>query len=114
MFAGIFTKILLGLLAGSILWGGGLHLKYNWWDKPAYEKQISDLQNANTELKVTTEKQQTEIDQLKAKQVIKRRVNDAQEKVDSTLGDSDAVVDFFRVRRKGSLPAPAHGRKGGS
>jgi hypothetical protein len=113
MFTGVLTKILLGLLAGSLLWGGATYLKYNWWDKPAYEKKITDLQNANSELQVTKEKQQTEIDQLKAKQVIKRRVGDAQTKVDRNLGNSDAVVDFFRLRRKGSISAPAHGGKGG-
>ena len=113
MFGGIFTKILLGIIGALLISTAGLYLKYNWWDKPRLERQIADLKNANLELILTKEKQQTEIDQLKDKQTIKRRVSDAQTKVDSDLGSSDAVVEFFRVRRKGGLPAPAHGRESG-
>ena len=112
MFTGVFTKILVGIIGALFLSTAGLYVKYNWWDKPRLERQIADLQNANTELTVTAEKQQTEIDQLKAKATIKRRVTDDQKKVDSTLGDSAAVIDFFRVRRKGSLPNPTHEGKG--
>ena len=113
MFTGVFTKILVGIIGALFLSTAGLYVKYNWWDKPRLERTIADLQNANTELTVTAEKQQTEIDQLKTKTTIKRRVSDGQAKVDSTLGDSAAVVDFFRLRRKGSLPNPPDGGKGG-
>lgn len=113
MFTGIFTKILVGMIGALLISNAVTYVKYNWWDKPRMERQISDLQNANTELKVSTEAKQTEIDQLKTKQNIKRRVSDGQAKVDTDLGDSAAVVDFFRLRRKGSVPNPSDGGKGG-
>lgn len=108
---GILTKILLGLFLAALLTSAGQYFIYNWWTKPAYEKKITELKNANTELTITKEKQQAEIDQLKTKQTIKRRVGDAQAQVDSTINNSDAVVDFFRLRRKGSIQAPANGGK---
>jgi hypothetical protein len=83
------------------------------WSSAGYKKQITELQNERTELRVTEEKNRVEIERLKKKQVIKRRVSNEQEKVDVEVGDPTAVVDFFRVRRKGEVPAAPDGGKGG-
>lgn len=108
----MILKIVLGVV---LLLGVGNVYQYisGRWNEASYKKQITDLQNERTELKVTEEKQKTEIERLKNKQVIKRRVSNAQEKVDTDVGDPTAVVNFFRLRRKGEVPSAPDGRKGG-
>ncbi len=114
MFAGILTKILLGVIAALVLVSGYTYVKYNWFEKPAMVKEIANLKNERTELMVEKEKQQTEIDRLKTKVIVKRRVTSAQANVGKTLNDSGAVHEFFRMRRTKSVPNPANAGKGGS
>jgi hypothetical protein len=111
MFGGIILKVLIGLLLASVVGNGWLYLSGKWKES-GYKKQIEELQNAQVKSDVTIEKQAAEIEQLKSKKTIKRRVSNAQEKVDTDLNSSDAVVDFFRLRRKGGVPDSPNG--GGS
>lgn len=108
----MILKIVLGLV---LLLGAGNIFQYiaGRWSKANYEKQITELQNERTELKVTEAKQKTEIGRLQKKQVIKRRVSNAQEKVNVDVGDPTAVVNFFRMRRKGQIPNAPDAGEGG-
>lgn len=85
------------------------------WTAANYQKQITELQNERTELKVTEEKQKVEIERLKNKTAIKKRVRHEQEKVEVDTGDPTAVINFFRLRRKGGeVPNAPDGGKGGA
>jgi hypothetical protein len=46
MFTGVFTKILVGIIGALAISNAVTYVKYQWWDKPAYEKEIRDLQEA--------------------------------------------------------------------
>lgn len=109
----MILKIILGVV---LLLGVGNVYQYvaGKWSSAGYKKQITELENKNTELKVTEEKNKTEIERLKNKQIIKRRVSNAQEKVESDVGDPTAVVNFFRVRRKGEVPNSPDAGTGGA
>jgi hypothetical protein len=101
MFSGILTKILLGLLVGSLAFGGFIYVKYNYWDKPAYEKQIKELQEARLKLEITKESQERTISQLeKQKQVVVRVTS---EKVENKQALSVSVDDLFRMYERYQL-----------
>jgi hypothetical protein len=106
----MILKILIGVI---LIFGVGNVIQYVTGKMAAtsYEKKITELENQNTELKVTEEKQKGEIERLKKKKEIKARVSHEQEKVEETVLDNDAVIDFFRVRRKGKVPDTPDGGK---
>lgn len=109
----MILKIVLGLV---LLLGVGNVYQYvaGRWNAASYQKQITELQNERTELKITEEKQKVEIERLKNKTAIKRRVSNAQEKVNVDVGDPTAVVNFFRLRRKGEVPNAPNAGTGGT
>jgi hypothetical protein len=118
MFSGILTKILLGLLAGSLLFGGITYAKYNWWDKPAYEKQIQDLQEAASKSKVREENKDAEISFMKDQQAIRKEKTRVKTKLHETIAEPtpDNFVDytrrFRRVQPKGDPGVTKNGTGG--
>jgi hypothetical protein len=110
MFTGIFTKILVGVLLASLLAGGGLYIKYNWFDKPAYEKEIRELQEAGIKAQAKIYKQAAEIKDLEAAKKFREVQASENQKIDQvvTAGDDAAMRDVFIGL--GMLPA----RKDGS
>ncbi len=115
MFTGLFTKILVGVIGALLLTNAITYVKYNWFDKPAFERQITDLQNKNVELTIEKEKARVEADQAKKALAVKERVTREQRQVDAIVGSGDAAgaVNFFReLREKGRLSTPADAGKG--
>lgn len=118
MFSGILTKILLGLLATAIASGGFIYVKYNYFEKPAYEKQIKDLQEAKLKLEIKSESQERTISQLeKQKQVTVRVTNEKVENQQALSGDITTLKRLYdkyqlhqnsggttNTNRKGSTP----------
>jgi len=118
MFTGIFTKILVGALGLSLLAGGGIYVKYNWFDKPAYEKEIKELQEAGIKAQAEKYKLAQEIEFLKKQQSIQKERANVKTKLRETIEEPtpDNFVDYtrrFRVRPESGADA-AKGGKGKS
>jgi hypothetical protein len=97
MFTGVFTKILVGIIGALVISNAATYVKYHWWEKPAYEKEIRELQEAGIRAQAQIYKQAAQIKDLAAARRIKARVSHASEEVDQvvTRGDDAAMRRLF-------------------
>jgi hypothetical protein len=118
MLTGVFTKILLGIIGALVISNGVTYVKYHWWEKPAYEKEIRELQEAGIKAQAQIYKQAAQIKDLAATRRIKARVSHESKEVDQvvTRGDDVAMRRLFiqyGMLRKASAAAAQPERKGG-
>ena len=97
MFTGIFTKILIGLIGALIISNAATYLKYNWWDRPRYEKEIRELQEAGIKAQAKIYKQAAEIKDLEAAKKIRGVQTRENQEIDQVVssGDDARMRDVF-------------------
>lgn len=118
MFTGIFTKILVGALGLSLLAGGGMYVKYNWFDKPAYEKEIRELQEAGIKAQAQKYRLENEVSFLKEQQAIREEKGRVKTRLRETIQEPtpDNFVEYtrrFRVQQNDKGAAPGGKKTGG-
>lgn len=108
MFTGVFTKILVGIIGALVISNAVTYVKYHWWDKPAYEKEIRELQDAGIKAQAKIYKQAARIKDLAAARRIRARVNHEAQKVDQVVTSRDDATMRRLFIQYGMLPeAPA-------
>src|SRR4030042_4772082 len=98
MFGGILTKLLLGLLAASLLSSGVLYVKGKW-QAARDEKEIRELQSKAIEYQATIYKQEAEISDLAAAKKIRERQTYVNQEIDLAVrsGDDAAMRRLFDI-----------------
>jgi hypothetical protein len=118
MFTGVFTKILVGIIGALAIANAVTYAKYHWWDEPAYEKEIRELQEAGIKAQAEIYKQASQIKDLAAARRIKARVSHENKEVDQvvTNGDDAAMrrlfVQYGMLREAPAATAQPEGTSG--
>jgi hypothetical protein len=97
MFNGVFTKILVGIIGALLISNAVTYVKYNWWDKPRYEKEIRELQEAGIKAQAKIYKQAAEIKDLEATKKLREVRTRENQEIDQVVnaGDDARMRDLF-------------------
>jgi hypothetical protein len=118
MFTGVFTKILVGIIGALVISNAVTYVKYHWWEKPAYEKEIRELQEAGIKAQAKIYKQAAQIKDLAAARRIKARVSHESKEVDQvvTKGNDAAMrrlfIKYGMLREASAATAQPEGKGG--
>lgn len=119
MFGGILSKILLGVIAVLVLSNGYTYVKYNWFSKPAYEKEIRELQEAGIKAQADKFRLEGEVDFLKNQKKAQEGKVRVKTKLHETIQEptSDNFVEYtrrFRVQPNDKNPPKSRKAAGGT
>lgn len=89
MFTGVFTKILVGIIGALLISNAVTYVKYNWWDKPQYEKEIRELQEAGIKAQAKIYKQASEIKDLDATKKFREVRGHGNQEIDQVVNGGD-------------------------
>jgi hypothetical protein len=97
MFGGILTKALLGVILALVISNGYTYVKYNWFERPRLEKEISELQEAGIKAQAEIYRQKAMLADREYVQERREVKNRDTKKIDKVVQDNDdpAMRDVF-------------------